>query len=202
MIRNLIFDVGNVLVGYRWFEMLTDDYGLSKEDASRIGDEMFDKEIWEKGLDGGLLSLQDAIRTYGELYPEDLETITWFLQNGERMVVHRPEIWNFLPKLKEKGYKIYILSNYSQELFEAHTKDASFRQMLDGGIVSYEVKALKPGKRIYELLLEKYGLNAEECLFFDDREDNVEAARKLGFSAVQVTSEQMLAEELKLLTEE
>ena len=51
MIRNLIFDVGDVLVEYRWFEMLTRDYGLSEAEAKRIGEEMFDNEIWVQGLD-------------------------------------------------------------------------------------------------------------------------------------------------------
>ena len=61
MIRNLIFDVGDVLVEYRWFEMLTRDYGLSEAEAKRIGEEMFDNEIWVQGLDGGRLSLEEAI---------------------------------------------------------------------------------------------------------------------------------------------
>ena len=60
MIRNLIFDVGDVLVEYRWFEMLTRDYGLSEAEAKRIGEEMFDNEIWVQGLDGGRLSLEEA----------------------------------------------------------------------------------------------------------------------------------------------
>lgn len=69
MIRNLIFDVGDVLVEYRWFEMLTRDYGLSEAEAKRIGEEMFDNEIWVQGLDGGRLSLEEAIHQYELKYP-------------------------------------------------------------------------------------------------------------------------------------
>ena len=196
MIRNLIFDVGNVLLEYRWFDMLTKDYGLSAEEANRIGNEMFEPDLWGVELDGGKITLDEAILKYGEMYPQDITVIEWFLRNGELMAVKRPEIWEKIARLKEKGYKIYILSNYSKELFEKHTKDAAFLKVLDGGIVSYQVKEIKPYRRIYELLLNKYDLKAEECLFFDDRTDNVEGARNLGIQAVQVTSREMLNETL------
>ena len=202
MIQNLIFDVGDVLLEYRWFEMLTKDYGLSEDEAKRIGGEMFDNEIWVQGLDGGRLSLEEAIHEYEKKYPDDVEVMGWFLRNGAQMVVKRPEIWDKVAALKEKGYRIYLLSNYSDELFHMHTKGARFLDVLDGGIVSYQVHALKPDREIYEILREKYGLKAEECLFFDDRADNVEGAKKVGIQAVQVTSREMLNETLdKMLTE-
>lgn len=202
MIQNLIFDVGDVLLEYRWFEMLTKDYGLSDTEARRIGGEMFDNEIWVQGLDGGRLTLDEAIHEYEKKYPDDVEVIRWFLQNGEQMAVRRPEIWRKVAALKEKGYRIYLLSNYSDELFRIHTKGAEFLNVLDGGIVSYQVHALKPDREIYQILLSKYGLLAEDCLFFDDRADNVEGARALGIQAVQVTSREMLNATLdKMLTE-
>ena len=144
MIRNLIFDVGDVLVEYRWFEMLTRDYGLSEAEAKRIGGEMFDNEIWVQGLDGGRLSLEEAIHQYELKYPDDVDVMGWFLRNGEQMAVKRPEVWDKVAALKEKGYKIYLLSNYSEELFHVHTKRAKFLDVLDGGVVSYQVHALRP----------------------------------------------------------
>ena len=196
MIRNLIFDVGDVLVEYRWFEMLTRDYGLSEAEAKRIGGEMFDNEIWVQGLDGGRLSLEEAIHQYELKYPDDVDVMGWFLRNGEQMAVKRPEVWDKVAALKENGYKIYLLSNYSEELFHVHTKGAKFLDVLDGEVVSYQVHALKPDREIYEILLEKYSLKAEECLFFDDRMDNVEGAKKVGIQAIQVTSREMLNETL------
>lgn len=202
MIRNLIFDVGDVLVEYRWFEMLTRDYGLSEAEAKRIGEEMFDNEIWVQGLDGGRLSLEEAIHQYELKYPDDVDVMGWFLGNGEQMAVKRPEVWEKVVGLKQKGYKIYILSNYSDELFHQHTEGASFLDVLDGGVVSCQVKEIKPNRRIYEILLERYDLDPTECLFFDDRADNVEAARNLGFEAIQVTSQEMLNDTLKKMLEE
>ena len=71
MTRNLIFDVGDVLLEYRWFEMLTEDMVFLKQKQKRIGGEMFDREIWEMGLDGGRLTTDEAIARYKERYPKD-----------------------------------------------------------------------------------------------------------------------------------
>ena len=202
MIRNLIFDVGHVLLGYRWYEMLTQDYGLSHEEANRIGNEIFETDLWGVRLDGGKISFEEAIQEYRSLYPDDFPVIEWFLRNGKQMAVKRPEVWEKVVGLKQKGYKIYILSNYSDELFHQHTEGASFLDVLDGGVVSCQVKEIKPNRRIYEILLERYDLDPTECLFFDDRADNVEAARNLGFEAIQVTSQEMLNDTLKKMLEE
>ena len=191
MIKNLIFDVGEVLLEYRWTDMLM-DYGLSYAEAKRIGEELFHKPIWADGLDGGLVTIETAIEKYKFLHPNDIDVISWFLRNGELMAVRRPEVWEKLAMLKKKGYMIYILSNYSEELFAKHTKDAGFLDIIDGGIVSYQVHLLKPDIRIYKALLKKYSLKAEECMFFDDKEENVNGACRAGMKAVRVTSREML----------
>ncbi len=196
MIRNLIFDVGDVLLEYRWQEMFR-DYGIPPEEGRRIGREIFDTEIWSRGLDAGLLSTQEAIDEYEKLFPEDIEEIGWFLHHGEDMVVPRPEVWDKVRSLKEKGYRIYLLSNYSEELFQAHTQGAAFLDVLDGGVVSYQVHVTKPDSRIYQILMEKYGLRPEECVFFDDRPENVKGAQAQGICALQVTSRQMINETLQ-----
>lgn len=196
MVKNLIFDVGDVLLEYRWKDMMM-DYGLSYDEGLRIGQEMFQCDIWEQGLDAGNVTMAEAIKKYGELFPDDREVITWFLNHGEQMAVRRPEVWEKVARLKASGYGIYLLSNYSEELFRKHTQGAAFLDVLDGGIVSYQVHLLKPDERIYRALLEKYDLRAEECLFFDDRPANVEGARKVGIQAVQVTSREMINETLE-----
>ncbi len=196
MIKNLIFDVGNVLIGYRWLDMLL-DHGLDRAEAKRIGSEMFDGCIWWDQMDSGAMDIEGAILEYGKLFPEDIQVIAWFLHNGEQMAVPRPEVWEKVARLKENGFRIYILSNYSRELFEKHTRNASFLKLLDGGIVSCQVHITKPDKRIYQTLLERYGLKAEECIFFDDREENVEAARAQGIRAVQVLSREMINQTLE-----
>ncbi len=198
MIKNLIFDIGYVLIEYHWRKMLT-DHGLSTEEAERIGWEMFDSETWWKHLDGGLVDLEGAIAEYREQFPEDFETIEWFMRHPELMHEFRPEVWEKVMKLKKAGYKIYLLSNYSEHLLAAHTKGTGILENVDGAIISYRVHAIKPDPAIYRALLDTYGLKPEECLFFDDRADNVQGAIDAGMHSTQILSREMINEELQKL---
>lgn len=195
MLRNMIFDVGDVLIEYRWKDMLM-DHGLSEQDALRVGNEIFNSGLWEEVFDLGLMTPEEVIEEYYKKYPEDGKEIQWFIQHGEQMHVPRPEIWEKVRLLKEQGYKIYLLSNYSELLFRQHTENASFMDCIDGKVVSYQIHKEKPDPEIYRYLLEKYQLVPEECLFLDDRKKNIEAAEKLGIQGIWVTSREMLNEKL------
>lgn len=196
MIKNIVFDVGGVLIDYRWKEML-EDYGLSATEAVRIGMEMFDDPdgIWHI-YDTGNYTDEEIIRMYQERYPADADAIRYFISHGEYMHTPRPEIWARIPRLKEKGYHIYLLSNYPEELFKRHTQYADFMQEIDGMEVSYMHHYCKPERAIYESLCTHYQLDPAECLFYDDLQPNVEGAIAYGMQAVQVTGRQMLAEAL------
>lgn len=202
-IKNIIFDVGDVLLSYRWKEMLQ-DYGLSEEEACRVGYAMFDDKdgLWLE-LDLGVKSQEEIIRAYEKKYPEDAKAIRYFISHGEYMSVPRPEIWEKIPRLKEQGYKIYLLSNYSEDLFKKHTQYADFMKYIDGKMVSYMIHKIKPDPAIYQALFDSYGLVPQECLFFDDRAENVKAAQKQGMAAKQVLSREGLEQDLTaILTKE
>lgn len=196
MIKNIIFDVGDVLLEYRWKDMLM-DHGLSAGQASDVRKLLFDDPLWTE------LDLSDSTRyekitaAYMEKYPSYADTIQWFFTHIEYMHVPRRDIWELVHKLKEKGYRLYLLSNYPEVMFRKHTEGAAFMADLDGAVVSYQVHKVKPDPAIYQALLGKYDLAAEECLFFDDRPQNTEAAEKLGIQAVTVTSREFLAEKLR-----
>lgn len=196
MIKNIVFDVGEVLLGYRWKEMLMEDHGLTEERAELIGGTVFSNQLWAD-FDLGVISMKEIIERIGKEFPEYEEDLTWFIQHADLMPVKRPKVWAMIPKLKEKGYKIYLLSNYSQELFQIHTKGADFLNVIDGKVVSYEIKIVKPDARIYQHLFDKYQLIPEESIFFDDRKENIEAAVNLGMAGVQVLSEEQLLGELE-----
>lgn len=197
MIKNIILDIGDVLLEYRWHDMLT-DYGLTDEDAEKVGNLMFNDNLWHE-FDLAVMTHDEIVRQYMENYPEYADTMQWFMTHGEFMHVKREDVWEKVHKLKEKGYGIYILSNYSEELFNKHTNDASFIGIADGIVVSYQIHLTKPDEKIYRYLLDKYNLKAKECLFFDDRQENTEGAMKLGINAITVTSKEMLLEELDKL---
>lgn len=194
--KNLIFDVGNVLLEYRWDQMLL-DYGLSKEEAAVAGPLFFEHPNW-KELDLGVLSVEEVICLYEKSLPQYAGLIRWFLTHLELMPVARKDVWEKVRLLKEKGYKIYLLSNYNKDFFEVHTKDADFLKVIDGKVVSYEIHQIKPEPAIYEYLLQKYSLKPEESVFFDDRPENTETAEKLGIQSYTITSKEYLLDILDM----
>lgn len=200
--KNIIFDIGSVLIGYRWKDMCL-EAGWEEEKAEKIGRGFFLSPLWPD-FDAGLVGTGELVESIAEKYPELREDARWFITSGKKMIIERPKVWDRVKKLKEKGFGLYLLSNYSEELFKVHTDGLPFVELVDGGVISYQIHEIKPNPAIYQHLLQKYQLKPEECLFFDDRPENTEAARKLGMAAVTVEggSEELLLQELeKLLTE-
>ena len=102
-------------------------------------------------------------------------------------------------QLKKEGYKLYILSNYPEKLFKKHTEYVDFMTDMDGVLVSYMIKKAKPSPEIFAELCKRFGLVPEECLFFDDREENVQGAISFGIPAKLVVSAKGLEEDLHAL---
>ena len=198
MKRKLIFDVGGVLIGYRWKEMFTDDFGLSDEGAEELARRIFDDPAWPD-FDRGSVKTDALVEHYCRLYPDCAHYIRRLFYENDKMATEREAVWEKMMQLKARGYNIYILSNYSEYLFKKHTDHMPFRKIIDGGIVSYEVGAIKPEPDIYGKLLDKYGLNPDECIFYDDIEKNVEAARALGIESHLVVSEEDLLKQMDLI---
>lgn len=194
MIKNIIFDVGEVLLGYRW-QYVFEQAGLSSEEGNRIGQALFADELWEI-LDLGNMSHEEVKKAYQEKFSKDADAIGFFFDHADLMQIERPDVWERVTRLKEKGYGIYLLSNYSEVLFHTHTKGAAFWEAVDGEVISYQVHVTKPDKRIYQILMQKYDLNAEECLFFDDRKENTKAAEELGIKTVTVQSKEHVLREI------
>lgn len=188
--KNIVFDVGGVLLEYRWRAMFT-DYGLSLDEADRIGHEMFEcpEKIWSR-FDLGIETDEEIIEDFEKIYPSDRKPIRWFIEHGEYMHTPRPKVWNMVHRLKEAGYHLYILSNYPETLFHKHTEYADFMKDMDGMMVSYMIHKAKPGREIYEALCEKYSLDPAESIFFDDRAENVQGAIDFGMDSERVTDEE------------
>ena len=185
--ENIIFDVGGVLIGFRWHDMLT-DYGMTDAQADLFGKTIFEDELWRE-LDREAHPFRDTVEQYIKKYPKMEADIRFFFSYSERMAVPRPQVWERVARLREAGYGLYLLSNYSSVMFEKHTGGASFRDVMDGGIVSYMVHEIKPGPEIYRHLFRKYSLDPGRCLFLDDREENILAGEALGMPGIVVTDE-------------
>ena len=193
--KNIVFDFGGVLVDWNPHH-LYDKYFGSVEKA-----EWFLNNIclysWNIQMDGGKPFAEGVAELQAE-YPEWSEAIAIYHTRWIEMMGGEIEgMADIVRRLKEAGYGVYGLTNWSSETFPlVKDKYAIFKQ-LDGMVVSGEEHLLKPDAAIYKCLLERYNLQAEESLFVDDNADNVIGARNVGMKAVRFTSVAELERELK-----
>ena len=102
-------------------------------------------------------------------------------------------------QLKEAGYGVYYLSNFFQKADEDCKDLMGFLELTDGGILSYKDKVTKPDRQIYGLLLERFGLKAEECVFLDDTKKNIDGARAVGIHGILFHDREQAVAELQKL---
>lgn len=197
MIQNIIFDIGNVLASFRW-KNLFKDLGFAGEKFDRIAAAtVLHPTMWNE-FDRSLMPDEEIISKCIERAPEYEQEIRLMFTKTELLVEEYTYSYDWIKSLKEQGYSVYLLSNYGKTSFEAARDHGrlSFLPLVDGGVISYEVKSVKPEPGIYEALLAKYRLKAEESVFLDDRADNITAAEQLGFHGIVVESYQQAAEAL------
>ena len=95
----------------------------------------------------------------------------------------------WIKELKERGYKIYILSNWSVPAYDACLDNAlNFLPLVDGAVFSFQEKVNKPDQKIYDILCKRYDINPSEAVFLDDNKPNIIAAREYGMHAIHFTS--------------
>ena len=194
MIKNVIFDIGNVLTDFRWKAFL-EDKGFSPDILSRIVKASVMNPYWNE-FDRGVLPEEEVLAAFIQSDPEIEEQLHLAFDNIHGMVTPREYAIPWIKALKQKRYGVYYLSNFSEKAY-IECKDAlEFLPYTDGGILSYREKVIKPEKEIYDLLLSKYHLNAEECVFIDDTPVNVEAAVKHGFSGICFKTKEQTDKEL------
>ena len=189
--KNIVFDIGGVLLSYRWMELIGETIS-DGEEAGAFATRLFNDPLWLE-FDMGIRPFDDIVEDYVLKYPADEEHIRYVFGHLERMPIPRPVIWDKMRRLKEKGYRIYLLSNYSERMLRKHTEGLPFYDHIDGAVISYKVHQLKPHKEIYESLFSKYSLDPAECLFFDDRQDNVDGGRRCGMDGRVIYSEEVLS---------
>ena len=185
--KALIFDLGMVLIHFRWRDFLT-DMGYAGEKKEGLARAMFQNPLWTE-FDRGVMGDENVIaqmQLESPQYAEDIERI-WQKENFVNICHPFDYSEELIRTLHEMGYKIYVLSNYGKTLLGLNRTKYTFLNYVDGGVFSCDVKLLKPDDAIYQELIEKYGIDPENAVFFDDLEANCEGARRAGITAVQVT---------------
>lgn len=189
MIKNIILDVGGVIL---------DD---SKENIDKIL-KKDSKEIYKKAFSGnfkkcllGEMTVEEHINLLKN--DKDYEELNYIL-NKNNLKTSYPllkENYEYIKKLKNKGYNLYILSNITEDSYK-YMKKEKLLDIMNGGIYSYQEKLVKPDEKIYELIIKKYNLKKEETIFFDDKEKNIQAAQKCKIKSIKFQTIEDIKKEL------
>ena len=182
MIKNIVFDLGNVLISFKPSEFL-DKNGYSSEEKSVILNDIFRSQEWIR-IDKGEITTDEAIKLITERSSLKKDEIVSFFDLRREILYPIEQNIKILPELKKQGYRLYFLSNFPDDLFDEVYSGNPFFKDFSGGIISARVKAAKPERKIFDILLEKYELLPEECLFIDDIEINVATANEVGMKGV------------------
>jgi glucose-1-phosphatase len=194
MIKNIVFDLGNVLISFRPSEYF-DNKNYPETVKSKILPDIFWSTEWHM-LDNGEINTSEAIDAISLKSSLNKEEIAHIFNLRTEMMFPLDQNVRLLPELRKQGFKLYFLSNFPIDIFEEIKSGYYFFKYFDGGVISSEVKFSKPDRRIYEILLKKYFLIAEECLFIDDIERNVRTAESLGMKGLVTFGSEDISKEL------
>jgi putative hydrolase of the HAD superfamily len=194
---NLVFDLGGVVV--RWDPEAIIAGVFKEEDIkARVRDGVFGHPDWLE-LDRGTLGREDAITRAAKRTGVAPAEIKRLLHAVPPSLVVFPETVDLLHRLKRRGHPLYCLSNMHFASIEYLENTHTFWDVFDGRVISCRLELCKPESGIYEHLLKTYGLRAEDTLFIDDVQKNLDAAAKLGIKTLRFENAAQCERELRAL---
>jgi glucose-1-phosphatase len=195
MVKNIIFDLGNVLISFKPSEYF-DKKKYPKAIKATILSDIFGSKEWQL-LDKGEITTPEAIEAIAKGSSLNKEEIAHIFNLRTDLIFPLDQNVRILPGLKKRGLRLYFLSNFPLDIFDEVKNGYYFFKYFDGGIISADVKSSKPERRIYEILMERYALMAEECLFIDDIEVNVRTAEQIGMKGIFTNGAQEISRDIE-----
>ena len=194
---DFILDMGNVLLEWNKDKILQGVSDLEK-DYMILDKIIFQSGLWEK-LDLGTMTREElvlkVVSIIGTTYQKKVEEVIW---NWPAYIDIYTEVFPVLSEVKKKGHRIFVLSNTSKVFYELLDRELSpLKELLDGFVLSCDIKAIKPDQTMFKKIIEKYQLDPSNCVFLDDIEENTTVANKLGFNAYQVKKRSDIVDILK-----
>ncbi len=182
MIKNIVFDISNVLAPFRFKEYLAEK-GFDGAMIKRIIKASAMTPYWTE-FEKGKLTQEEAMNAFIGTDPDIADELhkAYDLCSGIMGRYDYTEGW--IDALKEAGYKLYCITNFTPAGYEQCYDCISFIERFDGCVFSFREGVVKPDPAIYTILLDRYGLKAEECVFIDDTEENVRSAEELGLKGI------------------
>ena len=197
MIKTIIFDIGNVLAGFAW-KPYFEKFGYSKETLERIAKATVESDVWAS-YDRGAMTDDELMEAFIQNDPGIEKELRESLTTIQGMLVKYDYAVSWVKELKEKGYQVLVLSNFSHRAYEDCQDVLEFLDYVDGGILSFREKVVKPEPEIYQLLIDRYQLVSEECVFLDDTQKNLTAAEEFGIHTIHFIEREKAVEELRKL---
>ena len=194
---DIILDMGNVLLEWNKDKILK-AVAKTQKDYLILDKAIFQSGLWER-LDLGTLTREElvlkVVSMIGSIYQEKVQEVVW---NWPSYIEIYTEVFPLLARLKEKGHRIFVLSNTSPVFYELLEEQLSpLNEILDGFVLSCDIKAVKPDRKMFEEILHKYELNPANCIFLDDVKENTKMAESLGIKAYQVKKRSDVVDILK-----
>ncbi|MBQ4836603.1 HAD family hydrolase [Pseudoalteromonas luteoviolacea] len=196
-IKNVVFDIGNVVVRWSPVDIIRLTFPDAKE-SNALAQSVFHSEIW-LDLNKGLTTEQETKQQYQQVLgfsQQDTERLFHYTKQSLILLYQSVEL---IKRVKQAGYGVYTLTDNVHEIV-AYLKDTyDFWDLFDGEIVSADLGVLKPQPEIYHALLEQYQLAANETVFLDDMPHNVAGAKAVGMAAIQFENAEQGVAALKSL---
>ena len=197
-ITAIIFDLGNVLIGWD-AHRLYDRFFPNPAAVDRFLEEIRFSE-WNAKQDAGR-PFQEGVAELSKEFPQYAELIQTYDTHWEESLTGvYAETVEIVRELKQAGWALYLLSNFSSEKFNLIKHQHDFLNLFDDQVISGEHGTVKPEKAIFDITLQRINRNPEECLFIDDSLPNIETARTIGFQTIHFQSPPLLRAELKKLS--
>lgn len=197
MIDTIIFDIGNVLLEFDYMKHFR--HLFDEQTAQAIADvSIRNLPVWLE-MDRGVLSYEEAVELVIQGAPHLEKEIRLAIGTLYENVEAYPYAADWVKSLKEKGYKVYILSNYGEKPFAASKPRMPFLQYTDGQLISYEIREVKPSAAIYQALCQKYAIDPANAVFLDDSPLNIAGAKAFGLHTILFTDYADALKQLKAL---
>ena len=183
---DIIFDIGKVLIDFD-FEEFAARY-VPAEKAERVIKAMWGNPDWIE-LDRGVLPVEKVLQKFIAQAPDcewDIRRVFSQLGNIPKL---RPTTIPMIEELKNRGHRVFFLSNYFEFLMHAAPEVLRFTRYMDGGIFSCHEKLVKPDPEIYELLCSRYDISKDKCVFIDDSQKNIIGAENVGIRGILYTGQ-------------
>ena len=180
MIKNVIFDFGQVLVRFDPIYMC-ERYASGKDEIQLLSNVIFDRLYWDR-LDAGTITDDEVIESVCKRIPEHLHAKARDIYFN--WIYNIPEIEGMrdvIALCKNRGYGVYLLSNIST-YFADHREEIPILKLLDGCVFSAVLGKVKPSAEIFGHICTEFNLKPEETLFIDDSPKNVAGAKAFGIS--------------------